>query len=151
VIAPIDVIRDGKAMRSLSVPAVVNISSTALTASRKIASGEMISEKDICEGRVETTDISVALMRDPKEIEGKIAKRSFAAGDLLRLDAFTEAPLIRRGDLVNVRLERDGITLTSMARASENGRLGDVIQVKSVDFSSIIKARVTGQSQVSVQ
>ena len=151
VIAPIDVIRDGKAVRSLSVPAVVHISSTALTASRKIASGEMVSENDICEGKFETTDIRVALIRDPKDIEGKIARRSFAAGELLPLDAFIEAPLVRRGDLVNVRLERDGITLTSTARASENGRFGDVIQVKSVDFSSIIKARVTGQSQVSVQ
>ena len=151
VIAPIDVVRDGKAVRSMSVPAVVYISATALTASRKIASGEMISEKDIREGRIETTDIGVVLIRDPKEIEGKIARRAVAAGDLLPLEAFTEAPLVRRGDLVNLRLERDGIVLTSTARASENGRLGEVIQVKSVDFSSVIKARVTGQSQVSVQ
>ena len=151
VIAPIYVIRDEKVVRFLSVPAVVYISATAFTASREIASGETISEKDILESRVETTDIGVAFIRDPKEIEGKIARRTSAAGGLLSSSAFTEAPLVRRGELVNVRLERDGITLTSTARASENGQFGDVIQVKSVDFSSVIKARVTGQSQVSVQ
>jgi flagella basal body P-ring formation protein FlgA len=151
VFAPIEVVRDGKTVRSMSVPAVVHISATAVVASRKIASGEVISEKDMREKIVETTDIGVVLLRDPKEIEGKIARRAFAAGDLLPLDAFTEPPLVRRGDTVSVRLERGGITLTSSARATENGRLGDVIQVKSEDFSSVVRARVTGRAAVSIQ
>ena len=150
VIAPIDVIRDGKATYSLSIPAVVHISATALTASRKIASGETITERDIKEGRVETTDVGVVFTRNPEEITGKIARRSFSAGDHLPVEAFSEPTLVHRGDVVSLRLERGGIVLTSAARASENGRLGEVIRVKSVDFSSEIRARVTGQSEVSI-
>ena len=151
VTAPIHVIRDGKTARSLSVPAVVHISATTFVAARKIASGETVTEKDVREGNIETTDVGVVLINDPEEITGKIARRAFAAGDMLPPDAFTEPLLIRRGDTVNLRLQRGGITLTSSARASENGRFGEVIQVKSEDFSSIVRARVTGRAEVSIQ
>jgi len=151
VFAPIEVIRNGKVVRSLSVPAVVYISAAAVVASRKIASGEMITERDIRESRVETTDIGSVLTRNPEEITGKIARRAFAIGDHLPVEAFSEPMLVRRGDMVSLRLKRDGITLTATARASENGRFGEVIKVKSVDFSSEIRARVTGRSEVSVQ
>ena len=151
VFAPIEVIRDGKVARSLSVSAIVHINMTAMTASRKIASGEIITEEDIREIEIETTDIGAVLTREPKEIVGKIARRVFAAGDPLPLEAFSEPTLVRRGDMVSMRLERGGITLTSSARASESGRLGEVIQVRSVDFPAVIKARVTGQSEVTIQ
>jgi len=151
VIAPIDVIRDGKTARSLSVPAVVHISATTIVAARKIASGETVTEKDVREGNIETTDVGVVLINDPEEIIGKIAKRAFAVGNLMQVEALTEPLLVRRGDTVNLRLERGGITLTSSARASENGRLGEVIQVKNEDFSSVVRARVTGRAEVSIQ
>jgi len=151
VFAPIEVIRDGKTVRSMSVPAVVYLRTEAVTAARKIASGETIMEPDIQVSTVETTDIGVVFLRDPKKIEGKIARRAFAAGDMLPLEAFSEPLLVRRGDKVNLRLERGGIMLTSSARAEENGRLGEIIRVKNDDFSSVIRARVTGQSEVLVQ
>ena len=151
VIAPIEVIRDGKFARSLSVSAVVNISAPAIVAARKIASGTVITDRDIREGIVETTDIGAVLARSPEDIVGKTARRVFAIGKPLPLDAFSEPPLIRRGDMVSLRLERGGITLTSAAHASENGRLGEIIQVKNIDFSSVVKARVTGPAEVTIQ
>jgi len=151
VFATIDVIRDGKTARSLSIPAVVHISATAMTASRKIASGEILTEEDMRESEIETTDVSAALVRDPKDIAGKTARRVFAAGAPFTMDAFSEPLLVSRGDMVSLRLERGGISMTSAARASENGRLGEVIRVKSVDFSSEVRARVTGRSEVSIQ
>ena len=151
VLAPIEVIQGGKAVRSLWVPAVVHVSATAVVASRKIASGEVITEENIHESRVETTDIGGVLIRDPKELVGKIARRVFAAGDPLPMEAFSEPPLIRRGDMVSLRLERAGIALTSVARAEESGRFGDVIRVKNVEFSSEVRARVTGQAEVLVK
>jgi len=149
VIAPIDV-RGGKTARSLSIPAVVYVKTTAVAAARKISTGETINADDLRESSVETTDIGRALTRNPEEIVGKIALRAFAAGDHLPVEAFSVPPLVRRGDMVSLRLERNGIVLTSTARASENGRLGEFIQVKSVDFSSAIRARVTGPSEVSI-
>jgi flagella basal body P-ring formation protein FlgA len=151
VFAAIEVIRDGKAVRSLSISAVVHINTPAVTAARKIASGEMITERDMRESMIETTAAGAVPLRDPKEIEGKIARRTFTAGDLLTPESFAEPPLVRRGDMVSLRLERGGITLTSSARAEENGRFGEVIRVKSADFSSVVNARVTGRAEVLIQ
>jgi len=151
VLAPIEVIQNGKTARSFWVSAVVHVSAAAVTASRRIASGETITEEDVRESIIETTDINIVLIRNPKELIGKTARRTFAAGDPLAIEALTEPPLVRRGEMVSLRLERGGIALTSSARAEENGRFGDVIRVKNVDFSSVVRARVTGQSEVSIQ
>jgi len=151
VIAPIEVVRSGKVVRSLSVPAVVRAGTTAIVAARKISAGEMITADDMRESRVETTEIGSVLTRDPKEIAGKIAQRAFAAGVHLPVDGFSEPPLVRRGDMINLRLEREGIVLTSSVRAEENGRFGEFIRVKNVDFSSVVRARVTGRSEVTIQ
>jgi flagella basal body P-ring formation protein FlgA len=151
VLAPIEVVRDGKTIRSFWVPAVVHASMSAVSASRKIVSGKTITEEDIVENRVETTDTGVVFVRNPQEILGKTARRPFAAGEPLPLEAFSEPVLIRKGEMVNVRLNRGKIMLTSTAQAAENGRLGEVIRIKSVDFSSVIRARVTGRAEGSVQ
>ena len=151
VLAPMDVIRGGIVVRSLSIPVVVHASAFAVTASRKIASGETITEDDMRKSVVETTDLNTALIDDPKTFVGKIARRTFAVGDLLPREAFSEPILVRRGDMVDLRLERGGITLASSALAEENGRLGEVIRVKNVVFSSDVRARVTGRGEVSIQ
>ena len=151
VLAPVEVIQGGKTMRTFWVPAVVHVSRNAVVASRKIALGEIITEDNVCESRIETTDINSVLTLSLKDITGKIARRSFAAGEPLPQELFSEPLLVRRGDMVSLRLERSGIALTSAARAAENGRFGDVIRVKNVDFSSVVRARVTGPAEVSIQ
>jgi flagella basal body P-ring formation protein FlgA len=151
VIAPIEVIREGRTVRSMSVTAVVHVSVPAVVAARRIASGETITELHIRESRIETTDVNIVLSRAPEEFVGKVARRAFAVGDSLPPDAFSEPVLIRRGDTVNLRLERGGISVSSAGRALENGRFGEVIRVRNEDFSSEVRARVTGRSEVSIQ
>jgi flagella basal body P-ring formation protein FlgA len=103
---------------------------------------------------VETTDLGVAWTRSVREVFGKTARHDFASGAPLSTEAFAETPTVRRGDTVNLRLERDGIVLTSTAKAVDDGRMGDVIRVKSTAFSSgerVLRVRVAGRSAVTVQ
>ena len=151
VLAPIEVLRDGKPVRSFWVPAVVHVNAMAVTAARRIAAGEIVSATDVREVRMETTDLGVEWVRNVEGIIGKTVRRGFAVGDQLPADAFIEPCLVRRGDTVSLRLERDGIVLTSTAKAVEDGRLGEVIRIKNVDFSSVLRARVTGRSMVTLQ
>ena len=151
VLAPIEVLREGKPVRSFWVPVVVHVKSSVVTAARRIAAGEIVSAADVREVNMETTDLGVEWVRNTEDIIGKTVRRGFAVGDPLPADAFIEPCLVRRGDTVSLRLERDGIVLTSTAKAVDDGRLGEVIRIKNVDFSSVLRARVTGRSMVTLQ
>ena len=48
----------------------------------------------------------------------------------LTSEAFSDPFLVHHGETVQLRLERNGILLTSSARAEQDGRLGQVIVVR---------------------
>jgi flagella basal body P-ring formation protein FlgA len=89
--------------------------------------------------------------RDPQEILGKVSRRGLLSGDLLDRDTFTEPLLVHNGETVRLRLEREGIMLTSLAKAAQDGRLGQFIRVRSLDFSTLLKVQVTGRAEVKMQ
>ncbi|MBP1623989.1 MAG: Chaperone for flagella basal body P-ring formation, partial [Acidobacteria bacterium] len=66
-------------------------------------------------------------------------------------ESFADPLLVRSGEIVRIRLERDGITLTSLAKAQQDGVLGQFIRVRSVDFPAFMKAKVTGRLEVKMQ
>jgi len=47
-----------------------------------------------------------------------------------------------------LRLQRNGIVLLSRGRAEQDGKLGQIIRVRNLDFSNVLKAQVTGRSEV---
>ncbi len=145
---PIEVVQSGKTLRCFWVSSEIRIHAGVQTAARKIARGTILTDDDIVEKQTEITDLRTAYVRDPVDVLGKVSRRSFSPGDPLTRDAFTDPYLVKNGETVRLRLERNGMVLTSLARAEQNGKLGQVIRVRNLDFSTILKAQVTGRAQV---
>jgi len=151
VIAPVEVLRDGRPVRSFWVPATVHVKAVAVTAARKIAAGETLSAADVRESVMETADLGADWATSAGDVLGKTARRGFAAGDLLPASEFVQPLLVKRGDTVALRLQRGGIVLESSARALEDGRMGEVVKVRGMDSSSVLRARVSGPAAVAMQ
>jgi len=151
VLVPVEIIRDGKTLRSFWVSAVVHVRTAAVSTTRKISAGETIAPDDLKQIMVETTNLRMAYVRRPEEVAGKMARRDLAPDTPLTSETFTELPLIKRGDVATLSLERNGIILTSTVLAVDDGRLGQTIRVKNIGFSSVLKAQVTGPAQVTLQ
>jgi flagella basal body P-ring formation protein FlgA len=151
LLVPIEILQDGKTLRSFWITARIEVRARILTAARKIPRGKIIDSSDVVETTTEIPDLCVTYVRQLKEILGKAARASLSAGDPLTYDSFMKPFLVMKGETVQLRLERDGIILTSPVRAEQNGRLGQIIKVRNLDFSTVLKAQVTGKAKVEMQ
>jgi flagella basal body P-ring formation protein FlgA len=122
-----------------------------LIASNKIPSGRVITSQDVIKQTVEISDLRGSYYRELDDIVGKVSRRIFSSGDLLTRESFTEPLLVKTGETVRLRLERDGIVLTSLAKAEQDGKLGQMIRVRNIDYSTLLKAQVTGRAEVKLQ
>jgi flagella basal body P-ring formation protein FlgA len=150
VLVPFDVFGDGKSLASFWVTAEICVKAAILTAAKRILYGKTITEGDIAKVETEIEDLNGAFLRDADEVIGKVTKHSFSPGDPLTPEFFEKPFLVKSGDTVHLRLERNGLVFTSLARAEQDGRLGQVIRVRNFEFSSVLKAKVTGRAQVEI-
>ena len=150
VLVPIDAVKDGRTFRSFYITAEIAIHATIVTAGKKIPFEKVISADDLKEMTLEIQDLRATYARQPEELVGKSSRRRFNPGDPLPLESFAAPLLVRHGETVKLRLERSGIVLTSLAKAEQDGRLGQTIMVRNLDFSTIVKAQVTGRAAVQI-
>jgi flagellar basal body P-ring formation protein FlgA len=146
--ALLEIVQAGKTLRCFWIAAEIIVHADAWAAAKKIMPDQIVESGDFVKQSTSIEDLRTTYVRTLDEVVGKIARRSFSPGDLIVREAFTEPFLIKRGETVQLRLQRDGVILTSQARAEENGRLGQMIRVRNLDYSTVLKAQVTGRAQV---
>jgi flagellar basal body P-ring formation protein FlgA len=151
ILAPLVILQGGRSLRSYWITAEIRVRAEVLTAARKIASGKAASADDIEKQLIEITDLRALYARNPEDVLGKVSRRSILPGDPLTRDSFSDPLMVRHGETVRLRLQRDGIILTSLAKAEQDGRLGQFIRIRSGDFSTFLKAQVTGRAEVRMQ
>lgn len=61
--------------------------------------------------------------------------------------AQTAGPLIRRGEVVRLRVEREGFVIFYSTVANQNGAIGDTITLRGSDPKVLLNALVTGRGQ----
>lgn len=148
VMALVEAVQGGKTQRSFWITADVKVTAQVATAVRRIPRGRTVVAEDLAESVVQIPDFRVAYVRNPEEIIGRTSDRAFSTGDPLVRDYFVSPYLVRSGETVELRLERDGIVLRSRARAEQDGSLGQFIRVRNIDFDAALKAQVTGRAEV---
>jgi flagella basal body P-ring formation protein FlgA len=150
ILVAIDALREGKILSSNWVTAAVNIRTNILRAAKKIPYGKKISAEDFENAVAEIDNPNADYCRDDADVLGKISKRNFAVGDPLTREAIEMPFLVNSGDIVQLKIERKGLVLTSLVRAEQDGRLGQVIRVRHLEFSSLLNATVTGRAEVGM-
>ncbi len=148
---PIEVMHGEKILRSFWASAEVCIRAEILTAAQRIPFGKVIGSEDIVQKGMEISDLRASYFNTPGEILGRVARRAFSPGENLPQVSFEQPPLVKQGETVRLRLERDGIVLTSLVKAEQDGKLGQLIRVRNIDFSSLLMAQVTGRAEVKMK
>ncbi len=146
-----EAIQEEKVQRSFWINVDISIRARVLTAARKIPYNIAITSEDIAESIVDIADFRNAYIRQSDELIGKVSRRGFSPGDLFTREAFTDPFLVRHGETVQLRLERNGIVLVASAKAEQDGKLGQTIVVRNLEFSTALKAKVVGPGSVKIQ
>jgi flagella basal body P-ring formation protein FlgA len=148
ITALFEIVQAGKTLRCFWIAAEIIVHTDAWAAAKKILPGQIVEAGDFVKQSTSIEDLRTTYVRMLDEVVGKLALRSFSPGTLIVREAFTDPFLIKRGETVQLRLQRNGVMLTSQARAEQDGRFGQIIRVRNLDFSNLLKAQVTGRSQV---
>ncbi len=148
---PIEIHLDGNLYRTFWTNVDVRINASILQASRRIPYGSTIAAEDLKVGMVEIQDFRVACFRSPEDAIGLVSRRTLLPGDPLTPESVTKPLLVRNGETVRLRLERDGIHVAALVRAEQDGKLGQFIRVRNLDFSRPLRAQVVGRREVKVE
>jgi flagella basal body P-ring formation protein FlgA len=151
ILALIEAVQDGKGVRCFWITGAIRVNAEIVAAAKRIPQGERVTSDEVVRTSFEISDLHAGYFRDLEDVVGKVSRRTFSPGDPITRENLSEPFLIRHGDIVQLRLVRNGIVLTSSVKAEQNGRLGEFIKVRNVEFSSVLKARVTGRAEVSIE
>jgi len=104
------------------------------------------------------TSASVSLEERPEtetgiELDDAIGKRaavSIPAGAVLIKEMVEELPVVKKGELVRVTVEREGVVVTFYGRSRDEGAKGDLVEVENPKTGKSMTARVTARGEVTV-
>ena len=81
---------------------------------------------------------------------GKRTRRSIDANTVLQPNLVELPPLVRRGDIVLIVAESEGLKVTALGRIKEKGTKGQIVRVENIDSHKRIYARVLDSNHVKV-
>lgn len=91
-----------------------------------------------------------ALVEEMAEADGSRARSRLVAGSILRREHLETAAAVRKNELVTVHAVRAGFEVRSRARARQEGRVGERIEVRADGSKRSFTARVQGPGVVVV-
>ncbi len=148
---PVGIFQAGRLERTVWITADIVIRATVVQAAARLQYGSTIAPGDVREVSIEIPDARLRYFRTCSEAVGKVMRRTLSPGDPLTRESVTDPLMIRNGETVRIRLERGLIALSTLARAEQDGRLGDVIRIRNLDFSRQLKATVVGRGEVRIE
>lgn len=86
----------------------------------------------------------------PSDAIGMVTVSTIGIGRVIYTTSLEAPILIDRGQLVNARSIAGSVSISTEARAKQNGRLGDIIELESKDRTKQFRARVAGPGQVVI-
>ena len=143
-------IDSGSESLTFQIDAEVALPPGVVVAVRALSRGAVISAADVRLEPVSTSDTSSDRFYRTQDVIGLEATTAVGAGRPLTRKSVRQPLLIRRGDVVTVFARAAGISVRVMARARDDGSLGDAVAVESMLDRTVYLAQVSGLRQAEV-
>ncbi|GAB4575091.1 MAG: hypothetical protein Tsb008_14620 [Rhodothalassiaceae bacterium] len=116
---------------------------------RDMERGEIVSARDVGTAAIVARKVNRGTISDISMLVGKETRRSLRANEPLR-EGDVEAPvLVARGAIVTVSIARGGMSLSTTAKAMQEGTEGDVIRLINLATNRALEGRVVGPDRVA--
>jgi flagella basal body P-ring formation protein FlgA len=100
--------------------------------------------------KLNLADLPSNVITDPEAVLGKRTKRAIGAKTVLRTNLVEFPPLVKRGDIVVIIAESEGLKISALGQVKKKGALGDRIPVINFDSKKILYAQVLDSNTVKV-
>jgi flagella basal body P-ring formation protein FlgA len=140
----------GKEHARLWVKAEVRVFDDVVVSSQPLASQEVVKPSDV---RIERREISRLQARPfyaVDEVVGQQAARSIAVNETLTQKKLERPTVMRRGSAVRLVYETSALRVETPGIAEENGKIGDMVQVKNASSGKLLRGRVVDGRNVRI-
>ena len=107
------------------------------TINRGVRLDESMFERQLRRGRLPSDLIFAS-----DELNHLQANRFIVAGDALRRSMVSIAAAVKKGDLIEIRIEKGALSVSAMVRALTDGSVGDVIEVVNAESGRPLRAKI---------
>ena len=133
-----------------SLDVQVSLPPATVTSVRSLSRGAVICAADVELCRGTSSDGAFAGFYSLDEVIGKQTTRAIPEGQAFRQEWVRQPLLVRRGEVVTLTALSAGIRVRTMARARDDGSLGELISVESLTDRKSFFARVAAVREVEV-
>jgi flagella basal body P-ring formation protein FlgA len=133
-----------------SLDAQVETAPAVVAAASALPRGTVIRAADVTLWQGASGDRQSGTFTSISEVIGKETTRTIPKGKVLQQDSVRWPLLVRRGDVVTVYARSPGICVRTLGRARDNGSLGELVAVESLDDRSTYYAQVSNVREVEV-
>jgi len=118
---------------------------------RSIPKGGALGAGDLSKKPLPPGGLPAGAVEDPSSLIGMRAVRTLQAGGLLRADQFKPEPILRKGQKVEILLEKGGLKIVAPGEALEEGGSGQRIRVLNISSRQVVLAKVEHAGGVRVE
>lgn len=141
-VAYVKVLQGSKVLSRASVPFEIKKWEYVLTASKPLQKGTLIQKGDLVREKVETTRIRNDLLYTEERFLNYRLRRSVSRGKIMK-SAHLEAPFaVQEGQNIRVYTSIGEGEISVIARARQNGRSGQIIQLVNLTSKKRIQAKI---------
>jgi flagella basal body P-ring formation protein FlgA len=144
------VVVGGKPCKTMYMRASIHPFGRVAVATRDIKRGELISDSDCTMVRKDLGDLSRGFFADRAGLRGLVAARSIPTGAVISTRSVDRPVAVKRGRVVVAEVRGNGFRITAMAKAMDNGRVGDVIRLMNVASKKALTGEVLDANTVKV-
>ena len=141
---------NGKFFKRVWAIATVELMAEVVITKKPLGRHKPITEDDIEIRKMDLAKLPSGVITDPDSVLGKRTRRAIGANTVMRANLVEYPPLVKRGDVVVILVETDGMRITALGQVKKKGRLGESIPVMNYDSKKILYARVLDSSTVKV-
>jgi flagella basal body P-ring formation protein FlgA len=147
----IDFSVNGHSQKKVWATAVIEVLGPVVVTRKPLGRHKPITEDDIELTTMDLSDLPSGVITDPGAVLGKRTRRAVGARIPLQADLIELPPLVKRGDLVVIVAQSNGLKITTLGQVKKKGRLGEQIPVVNLDSKKILHARVIDSNTVKVE
>lgn len=124
-----------------------------VTVIRSLRRGDLVTAADV---ELRPMEKSMKIPRNEsvfttiEEVLGQEASRSLRSGDVLTDRRCMQPIMVNRGQLVTVTASASGFRVKMQATARKAGRLGEMLEVETLDDQERLLARVVGRGELAI-
>ena len=142
---------EGTIVKEETVRIAMEVLTDVVVSKKELVKNHKIAVEDVSVLKKWLRRIPANVVTIPSDVVGKILTLNIRQNSEITKNIIRTPSLVKKGNVVRIVLDNYSLNVTTIGISEEDGAMDKVIRVKPLSSNRTIYARVTGDSQVSVE